>query len=119
MGYDISYGEVKESCINYMNKIRETDNLKELCHSYFNIENFLEDGEKIELPVVHFSYIEEIQCKLSAKIFNSIEELAEAKGAEKKEEIRKKLKDYFLLESVIVDMLLKVENRENSILVLT
>lgn len=121
MAFQIECGEVENKEIGYideMKKVRLTDNLQEICNNFFDEKTFLEGAEEVKLNVAFLSDIEEIEKRLEEKIPIAIEELSKARGEEKKTELVEKLKDYFYLQSIIVDMMIKVKNHNNAVLVL-
>lgn len=108
MAMQIMFASISGNNIKYPKEshcINLTANLKPICDEFFEEKTFLEDGEEIIIQVVRHEKVKEFSERIEKNVTELLGELKITKGDGAKEKIITDIKDYVLLRSLIISML--------------
>lgn len=117
----IMFGNKSENEIKFagdQKTVYLTEKLKEVCDKFFVEETFLEDSEEIIYRVIHIEHIQELNKEMDNCIIETIDHIKKIKGNEEKNKLIESLRDYSLLKTQIIEMLLLLEKDKDVVLAL-
>lgn len=121
MAMQIMFARISGKVIEYPDNpsyINVTDNLKPICNEFFKEESFLEDEEEIIVQVVRLEEIKKLSERIEKQVIALLGQLKRTKGDSAKEEIEADIRDYIMLSSLIISMLVSTRG-QNAILTIS
>ena len=113
MAMQIVYGykDEEELVVPEQKRVYLTENLRKVCGELFIEEIFFEDDEEVIYEVILQKECEKVNIEIDILIERTIESLKIIKGNEEKSIYLNKIRDYMLLKTQLIEMLLlKKEN---------
>lgn len=104
--------------IENQKEVNLTDNLKEICEKYLTEKKFFEDSEEIMYRIIYAESIQKLNKEMDDCVLETISNIKATKGNEAKNTLVEKLRDYSLLKTQIIEMLLLIQKGKDAVLVL-
>lgn len=104
--------------IENQKEVNLTDDLKEICGKYLTEKRFFEDSEEIMYRIISSESIQKVNKEMDDCVLETISNIKATKGNEAKKTLVEKLRDYSLLKTQIIEMLLLIQKGKDAVLVL-